>query len=285
MRNESSTVDAHQHFWDPQRFDYPWMTPDVAAIRRAFGPEDLRPALRRNGVDATVLVQATSDPEETRYLLEIASSTDFVAGVVGWVDLTVPGVEDSIALLKEGPGGDCLVGIRHQVHDEPDPEWLLGEDVRRGLRALGNAGLAFDFLIRTREVAAAVRTAQTFAEMRFVVDHIAKPPIATGEIREWHEAMEQFADLDNVCCKLSGMVTEAGREARRSEDFVPYVERVFGWFGEDRLMFGSDWPVCLLAATYDEVLGVLDHTLRHVSAQVRRKIYGENAIRFYELEV
>lgn len=277
-------VDSHHHFWDPGAAHYPWMTDELAAIRRPFGPEDLRPLLRERQVDRTVLVQTRSSLEETREFLVVAAATEFVAGVVGWVDLTDPAVAATLAALKSLPGGGKLVGIRHQVHDEADPDWLLRSDVRRGLRAVAEAGLAYDLLLRPRELPAALQVVRAFPELRFVIDHIAKPPIATGDDRAWAEGMAPFSDLPHVYCKLSGMVTEADWANWRPEHLKPYVQRVVGWFGADRLMFGSDWPVCLLAAAYTQVFDALLAGIADLPPDARAKILGANAIRFYGLD-
>jgi L-fuconolactonase len=276
-------VDSHQHFWDLERFEYPWMTDDLEPIRRSFGPADLEPLLVERGVDRTVVVQAISSVDETRYLLEIAADTAFVAGVVGWVDLAAPGVGAVVAELRTCEAARYLVGIRHQVHDEPDPAWLLRNEVQRGLEDVARAGLAYDLLVRTRELPAALETARAHSELRFVIDHIAKPPITDGEVDAWARAMEPFAELDNVYCKLSGMVTEADWNVWRPDDLVPFVRRVLDWFGEDRLMFGSDWPVCLLAASYGDVMDALDGVLADLGERARAKVYGENALAFYDL--
>jgi L-fuconolactonase len=276
-------VDSHQHFWDLERFHYPWMSDELRAIRRNFGPRDLEPLLVERGVDRSVVVQATSSTDETRYLLEIAARTDFVCGVVGWADISDPGVGDVVSELRNGEGGDYLVGMRHQVHDEADPDWLLRDEVQRGLQELAGAGLAFDLLVRTRELPAALLTARAQPRLRLVIDHIAKPPIRERVMDEWARAMAPFAELDNVYCKLSGMVTEADWTAWKTADLVPYVERVIDWFGEDRLMFGSDWPVCLLAASYREVVHALESALGSLGGSARAKIYGGNAVAFYQL--
>lgn len=255
------------------------MTDGLQPLRRNFGPGDLQPLLSERGVNRTVVVQAISSVDETRYLLELASETPFVAGVVGWVDLADPGVGAVVADLRN----DYLVGIRHQVHDEPDPAWLLRGEVQRGLAELAAAGLAYDLLVRTRELPAALQTARAHPELRFVIDHIAKPSIADGEVEAWARAIEPFAGLANVYCKLSGLVTEADWNAWKPDDLVPYVQRVLDWFGEDRLMFGSDWPVCLLAASYGEVMDALDGALGDLGERARAKIYGGNAVAFYGL--
>jgi L-fuconolactonase len=276
-------VDSHQHFWDLERFDYPWLTDGLQAIRRNFGPRDLEPLLVERGVDRTVVVQAISSVDETRYLLEIAAENEFVAGVVGWVDLGDADVGAVLAELRSGEGGDYLVGVRHQVHDEADPDWLLRDEVQRGLREVGRAGLSYDLLVRPRELPAALRTACAQADLRLVVDHISKPPIRESAIDDWARAMAPLARLENVYCKLSGMVTEADWNAWKPADLAPYVERIVGWFGEDRLMFGSDWPVCLPAASYGEVMDSLDEALGSVGDRARVKIFGGNAAAFYRL--
>jgi L-fuconolactonase len=278
------TVDAHHHFWwDPTPADYPWMTDELAPIRRSFGPDDLRPHLQTAGIDRTILVQTRSSLDETRRFLHIAEDTDFIAGVVGWVDLTAGDVPATLADLRAAPGGRYLVGIRHQVHDEDDPDWLLRPDVIRGLHAVAAADLSYDLLVRTRELPAALAIARQLPDLGLVTDHIAKPPVATGEINDWAHAMAPFSDLPNVSCKLSGMVTEADWRRWTPDDLLPYVQRVIGWFGEDRLLFGSDWPVCLLAASYADVLAACRHTIANLTSSANTKIMGENAIRVYRL--
>ena len=279
----SNRVDAHHHFWDPGRADYPWMTEGLAAIRRPFGPDDLRPLIDRAGIDRTVLVQTRSSVEETREFLATAAETEFVAGVVGWVDLTRSEVVDELAELRAGPGGDRLVGIRHQVHDEVDADWLCRPDVRRGIEAVGRAGLAYDLLVRTRELPAAVDTVRALPDVPFVVDHIAKPPITTGELEPWAERLAAIAACPNVCCKLSGMLTEADWERWTIDDLRPYVDVVLEAFGPGRLMFGSDWPVSLLAADYQRVVDATRELLGELTPDEQADVFGRNATRFYAL--
>jgi L-fuconolactonase len=268
-------VDAHHHFWDPTRREYPWMGDDMAPIHRAFGPQDLRPLLADNGVDRTVLVQTLSSLDETRELLQIAAANDFVGGVVGWVDLTSATVADTIASLV----GDLLVGIRHQVHDEPDPRWLLRADVQRGIAAVGEAGLVYDLLVRTRELPAALETVRRHREISFVIDHAAKPRIAGGSWdAEWEKELAPFADEPNVACKLSGLVTEADWRSWTPAQLEPYVKRVVSWFGAQRCIFGSDWPVCLLAASYTQVLDTMQQLVG-----LDDWIFGRTAVRCYGL--
>jgi L-fuconolactonase len=268
-------VDAHQHFWDPTRRGYPWMGDALAPIRRRFGPDELRPLLEDNGIDQTILVQTVSSTDETREFLDTAAATDFIAGVVGWVDLTSSDVVDSIAALVS----DLLVGLRHQVHDEPDPQWLLRDDVQRGIAAAGDAGLVFDLLVKTRELPAALATVRRHPDMQFVIDHAAKPAIATVSWdAAWEEALAPFSHHANVSCKLSGLVTEADWKSWTPEQLEPYVRRVVGWFGPERCMFGSDWPVCLLAASYSQVIDALQQVVG-----LNDDIFGETARRVYGL--
>jgi L-fuconolactonase len=268
-------VDAHHHFWDPTRQEYPWMGEEMAAIRRPFGPGELRPLLEDNGVDRTVLVQTLSSLDETREFLDTAATSEFVAGVVGWVDLTSPNVADTIASLVS----DLLVGIRHQVHDEPDPAWLLRDDVQRGIADVGEAGLVYDLLVRTRELPAALQTVRRQKDVSFVIDHAAKPHIAGGSWdAEWERGLAPFSDEANVTCKLSGLVTEADWKSWTPEQLEPYVKRVVGWFGPERCMFGSDWPVCLLAASYDQVWDSMQQIIG-----LNDLVFGETARRVYGL--
>jgi len=280
-------IDAHHHLWDPAEREYPWMTDAVSPIRRRFDPGDLAPLLRAHAIDGSVLVQAVDSVEETRALLRFAAATPLIAGVVGWVDLTDAAVAETIAELCGATGGDRLAGIRHLVQDEPDPNWLLQDSVQRGLAALEDAGLAYDLLVRPPQIAAAVETARGFPRMRLVVDHLAKPPIASGEVGRWAALMEPFAEMPHVTCKLSGLVTEADGTHLDADQLLPYVRIAWQLFGEHRLMFGSDWPVCLLAAPYARVVELAEETLRRVGASeaAMQKVFGENAVRFYELNV
>ena len=277
-------IDAHHHFWDPARATYPWMTEALAPIRRRFGPEDLRPLLAANGVDQTILVQTRSSLDETREFLATAAQHDFIAGVVGWVDLTAD-VPKQLASLKAGSGGKKLVGIRHQVHDEADPEWLARKDVRKGIAAVGKAGLAYDILVRTRELPAALALVKALPDMRFVIDHIAKPPIASGATSEWAARLEPLAEYQNVFVKLSGMVTEADWKRWTVRDITPYVTRVLEWFGPERCVFGSDWPVCLVAASYAHVIDACGQAIGDLPIDERERIFGGNAMELYRLPV
>jgi L-fuconolactonase len=255
------------------------MGDELTAIRRPFGPANLAPLLAAAGIDRTVLVQTISSLDETHEFLNTAAGTDFIGGVVGWVGLTDPAVADTLAELRVGPGGSMLVGVRHQVHDELDPRWLLRPDVRRGIRAVGHAGLVYDLLVRTRELPAAAELVSDFPDMRFVLDHIAKPRIAGGpRDLEWEQAMMPLADHDNVACKLSGMMTEADWNTWTPQELLPYVVRVLDWFGPERCMFGSDWPVSLLASDYARTVT----TLKALVGE-NAEVFGGTAKRVYGL--
>jgi len=253
------------------------MTDEVAPLRRRFAPEDLEPLLRANGVAGTVVVQARSSIDDTAELLATAGQAPFVLGVVGWIDLAAPDAAEELAGF-DGP----LVGIRHQVHDEPDPSWLLRDDVQRGLTAVAAAGLAYDLLVRTRELPAAVETARRQPGLQLVLDHAAKPPLASGELDEWAEGVAALSRFPNVTCKLSGLVTEAAADWH-AEQLVGCLRRALDWFGADRCMFGSDWPVCLLAARYGQVLGLVTAALEGASENERAAVLGGTAIETYAL--
>jgi len=269
-------VDAHHHFWDPARADYPWLTDDLAPIRRDFGPQDLAPHLLRRGIDGTVVVQARSAVDETRELLALAAEVPWLLGVVGWVDLTDRAVEGVLGELCEG----ALVGVRHQVHDERDPSWLRRRDVDRGLAAVERAGLVYELLVRERELPAALAVARAHPGLRLVVDHLAKPPLRSGETTAWAEGLAALSALPNVHCKLSGLVTEAEWKTWSAPALAPYLRRALGWFGPERCLFGSDWPVCLLAADYDDVVDLVLSALREGE---RSAVMGETATRVYGL--
>ncbi len=271
-------VDSHQHFWDPSRRTYPWMGYQLDPVRRPFGPEDLWPELQRASIDRCIVVQTVSSVRETGEFLSTAGGHDFIAGVVGWVDLMDRSAPRTISQLKQGPGGDRLVGIRHQVEDEGDPEWLLQPDVERGLAAVGEAGLAFDLLVRLRQLPAATEAVRRNPQLQFVLDHCGKPAIGAGAPpRPWMDAVARLAELPNVACKISGLVTEADWSAWTPEQIAPYIEMTVDWFGRERCMFGSDWPVCLLAASYDQVVDVVRAVVgddEEIFGGVAERVYG-----------
>jgi L-fuconolactonase len=276
-------VDAHHHFWDPARASYPFLTDELASIRRSFGPADLAPLIDAAGIDATIVVQTRSSVEETEEFLATAADTPFVRGVVGWVDLRDPAAGETIAELRAGPGGDRLVGIRHQVHDEADADWLRRDDVQRGIRAVGKAGLVYELLVRARELPAARDVVAALPDVRFVVDHLAKPAIRKGADPAWDAAVASFRELPNAWWKLSGLVTEADWQTWRPADLQPFVDRVLEVAGADRLIFGSDWPVCLLAAGYDEVVSTAGLLVESLSADEKAAVFGGTAAGLYGL--
>jgi L-fuconolactonase len=275
------TVDAHHHLWDPGRGEYPWMRGGFAPLRRVYAPEHLRPELAAHQVHATVVVQVRADVSETTDLLELATRHRFVAGVVGWADLTSPHVGRQLAALRAGPGGRHLVGVRHNVADEPDPRWLLRADVRRGLDAVAEAGLAFDLEVGPRELAAAARVAASHPDLRFVLDHLGKPPIAAGRPGEWRRGFADVAACGNVWCKLSGLVTEADWAAWTVADLVPYVREAVDRFGVSRLLFGSDWPVSAQAASYSRVCDVARGACSALSPGEQAAVLAANAHAIY----
>lgn len=274
-------IDAHHHLLDPARAEYPWLTPELAPIHRRFGPEDLALELAAAGVDRSILVQTRSSSEETREFLATAATTSFIAGVIGWVDLTDADVAGSIDAARSGPGGDRLVGIRHQVHDEPDPAWLLRGDVQRGLAAVEAASLTYDLLVRAREMPAALTVVRAQPALRFVIDHLAKPPIRSGDLEPWASRLRPFGELENVWCKLSGLVTEADWRTWQVADLAPSVQVALEIFGPSRLIFGSDWPVCLLAASYSEVVAAAQELTAGLSDTERAVVFGGAAERAY----
>ncbi|MFI1209791.1 MULTISPECIES: amidohydrolase family protein [Streptomyces] len=279
-------IDAHHHVWDLSRRDQDWITgQELAPLRRDFTLADLEPEARAAGVTATVLVQTIDVPEETPEFLALAQDSDLVAGVVGWTDLTSPDVARALAVLREGPGGEHLVGIRHQVQGESDPRWLVRPDVLRGLAAVAEAGLVYDLVVRPHQLAAAHETARLLPGLTFVLDHAGKPSIASGELRPWADAVRLLASLPNTVCKLSGMVTEADRGRWSVGDLRPYADTVLDAFGPRRLMFGSDWPVCRLAATYAEVVTAARELTAALHPAERREIFTGTAQRTYGLIV
>jgi L-fuconolactonase len=274
-------IDSHQHFWQVGRFDYPWMTPEVDALCHDYLPAALEPILQRNGVGQTILVQASNSVEETHWLLQLADENPFIAGVVGWVDLQSENVGRQLDELTAHPK---FKGVRHLVESEPADDWLKQESVLRGLRELSSRGLSYDLLVQTRHLKHAKAVVDECSELRFVIDHLAKPPIAHGKIDEWARELKPFAAATNVWCKLSGLVTEANWTNWRIEDFIPYVDKALEYFGPQRMMFGSDWPVCVLAAPYEQVLEIINTLLADLSDVERELIFSGNASQFYRIE-
>jgi L-fuconolactonase len=276
-------VDAHHHIWDLTVREQSWMAgPEMDPIRRNFAIDDLAPHAAAADITATVLVQTVGLVDETVEFLEVAASNDLVAGVVGWVDLTDPDIAAVLAGLLERPDGSYLKGIRHQVHDEPDPNWLLRPDVQRGLAAVADAGLVYDLLTKTPHLPAAIETARALPGLTFVVDHISKPVIGAA-LDPWAQDLRELASLPNVTCKLSGMVTEANWTDWKPSDLQPYADVVLDAFTPTRVMFGSDWPVCLLAASYAEVVQTAETLTANLTPTEREAVFTTTATHTYNL--
>ncbi|WP_053848350.1 amidohydrolase [Streptomyces sp. NRRL B-24085] len=277
-----TVVDAHHHLWNLSVRDQDWIAPG-SPLRRDFTMADLVPEAAAAGVDRTVLVQTVTVPEETPEFLALAAEHELIAGVVGWTDLTRPDVADELARLRDLPGGDRLKGVRHQVQGEPDPQWLLRPDVCRGLAAVAEAGLVYDLVVLPHQLPACVEAAVALPQLTFVLDHLGKPPIASGALSPWAADVRALAALPNTVCKLSGMVTEADLATWTPDDLRPYADTVLEAFGPDRLMFGSDWPVCTLGAAYAETLSVTRELIGGLSASERADVLGATATRTYGL--
>lgn len=279
-------IDAHHHIWDINRREHTWLDgPELTGIRRTFAVADFAAEAAAVGIERGVLVQVLADADETREFLALAAESESLAGVVGWADLTAPGIADELAALRAAPGGDLLVGIRHLVQGEADPRWLCRLDVRRGLEAIADAGLCYDLLTLPHQLPAAIETVRALPGLTFVVDHLSKPPIASGEVEPWASGLRELAAEPNVFCKLSGMVTEADLTSWTVESLRPYAEVALDAFGPSRMMFGSDWPVCLLAATYAQVAEAAAELVAQLSSDERGEIFGGTAVRAYRLRV
>ncbi|MEV1327984.1 amidohydrolase family protein [Micromonospora costi] len=279
-------VDAHHHLWRIED-GYRWLdAPELAPIRRSFVPGDLEPELAAAGIDRTVLVEGgRCDTAEAALLLAYARGSAVIGGVVAWADPADPALADTVAAYRESPGGDLLVGIRPQVQAETDPGYLERPAVRRGLRTIAEAGLAFDVVVRVDQLPAVADAARAVPELRFVLDHLGKPAIRDGAagLADWAGPIAALAAAPNVTAKLSGLVTEADWARWRVADLRPFVAEAVDRFGPDRLMFGSDWPVCRLAADYGTVLSALTEALPPLSPGERAAVFGGTAARTYRL--
>lgn len=271
-------IDAHQHFWRFNLVRDAWITEDMSSIRRDFLPGDLAPALDANGVDATIAVQADQSEAETEFLLGLAEGDPRIAGVVGWVDLRAADVERR---LEHFSHFKKLRGVRHIAQGEADDRFLARPEFVRGVGLLKSFGLTYDILVFPRQLPAAIEMVGKLPEQKFVVDHLAKPEIAATKIEPWAGLMREIAMHPNVYCKLSGMVTEADWKNWKTADFDPYLDVVFEAFGPERLMFGSDWPVCLVAASYSQVKNIVESYVDRHAPQSKAAIFGETVKRFY----
>jgi len=274
-------IDAHQHFWIYDPREYGWIDDSMAALRRDFLPADLNPELERGGFQGCVAVQARQTLEETRWLLELAEQASFILGVVGWVDLRSPRLRFE---LESFARKSKLVGVRHIVQSEQDERFLVQPDFLRGIAMLEEFDLAYDILIYTRHLPVATEFVARFPRQRFVLDHMAKPPIKSGALDVWARGMREIAAFPNVSCKVSGLVTEADWQAWKPADLRPYLDVAFECFGASRLMIGSDWPVCAVAAPYARVMNVVKDYLGKYTASERDAVLGGNAAAFWRLK-
>jgi L-fuconolactonase len=274
-------IDAHQHFWRYSAEEYSWIDAEMAGLKQDRLPEHLAPVLEATGIDGTVAVQARQTLGETQWLLGLAGQHRFIKGVVGWVDLCSSELPAQLARFGENPN---FCGVRHVVQDEPDDGFMLRDGFLRGIAILAEFGLTYDILIYPRHLPVAYELVARFPEQPFVLDHIAKPPIKDGLLEPWASDLGRLARHPNVWCKVSGLVTEADWGDWQANDFYPYLDIVFEAFGAGRIMFGSDWPVCTLAARYEEVAGVLAGYASALSTDEQTSVWGGTARQFYGLE-
>lgn len=278
--DDFARIDAHQHFWDLQRFEYGWIPPEPSPLHQNYLPSDLEPILARHHFDGSVVVQATTDPGEADWLLDLADAHPFILGVVAWVDLTDPHLGAALDRLQRR---NKFKGVRHPVHDEADERWLLRPDVLTGLRELERRSLPFDLLFRPRHLKLLPELVDAAPELPLVLDHIAKPVIARGIFDPWAEEMEFAAKIPHLHVKLSGVITEADWKTWKIEELKPYFQHVWKCFGPQRCMFGSDWPVCLQAGSWKQVLAAFTQGLGPIPKEIRAGVIGDNARRFYTL--
>jgi L-fuconolactonase len=278
-KNKTLRIDAHQHFWNYNPVRYAWINEEMKAIQRDFLPEELESTLKENKIDGTVAVQADQTEEETIFLLKLADKYEFIKGVVGWVDLRSSQLDERLAFFSKHKK---LKGLRHIVQAEP-LGFLRHPDFIKGVARLRDRNLTYDILIYPSQLDDALYFVNQLPDQKFVIDHLAKPNIRRKEFATWSQGMKALAKFPNVYCKLSGMVTEAHWSHWHAEDFIPYLEFVLQHFGTKRIMYGSDWPVCLVAATYEQQLNLIETFIRSLSASEKQQIMGENAIQFYNL--
>ncbi|MCX2679762.1 amidohydrolase family protein [Galbibacter sp. EGI 63066] len=269
-------IDTHQHFWEFDPVRDAWIDDSMQAIRRDFLPSDLEPVLKKNNVDGCIAVQADQSEKETQFLLDLAKKHSFIKGVVGWVDLLSSSVEERLTHFSKDKN---LKGIRHIVQAEAD-DFMLRSDFQHGISKLKQFKLTYDILVFQQQLPAAIKLAEKFPDQAFVLDHIAKPKISEGVDNNWKNNIEELAKNGNVYCKLSGMVTETEGFKWKADDFKPFLDVVVNTFGVDRIMFGSDWPVCLLSCSYEEVLKIIKD---YIPKEHQPKVFHQNAVEFYSL--
>jgi L-fuconolactonase len=275
-------IDSHQHFWHFNVEDYGWMNDEMTSVKRDFLPADLAPELKNIGFDGSIAVQARQSPEETNWLLDLASRNDFIRGVVGWVDLRSDKVVQQLEAFAKHPKA---VGVRHVVHDEPNDDFVLGADFVHGVKQLEKFNLTYDILVFPDHLPNTIRfVEQLSSQQTLIVDHIAKPLIKAQKLSPWKEDIARLAQHRNVYCKLSGMVTEANWKSWKPSDLKPYLDTVFDAFGADRVMIGSDWPVCKVAGDYQTVMGVVIEYVSTLSETEKTAVLGGNAVKAYRLK-
>lgn len=276
-----TVIDAHHHFWELGRFDYDWLNAAaLEPIRRTYLPADLQPHLEAGGVDQSIFVQTQHNVEENHWVLQLCESADFLGGMVGWVDLASAECESQLEEFRSNP---YFVGVRHVTHDEPDDDFIVRDDVIKGLRVLEKHGVPFDLLFFVKHLKHAATLAKVLPELPMVIDHLAKPEIKHGRLDNWETNFRAAAQFPNVYCKISGMVTEADWNAWRPEDLQPYVDIALEAFGPERCMYGSDWPVCELAGSYEQVIGAARQVLSSLSQAEQEQVFGGTARKFYNL--
>ena len=274
-------IDSHQHFWNYDPARHGWINEDMKVIQRDFMPVDLKPLLDRNGFDGCVAVQVDQNLAENEFLLTLANANPCIKGVVGWVDLQSDTIESTLAKLH---AHKKLKGFRHILQGEDDEAYMLRPAFKYGIGKLQKYGFTYDILIFPNHLRNAARLVAEFSDQWFVIDHLAKPYIKAGDIVGWRKDVQAFSGFPNVSCKVSGMVTEADWKDWKKEDFRPYLDVIVEAFGTERLMFGSDWPVCLCAADYDEVVGIVEDYFSSFPASEKAAVWGGNAMKFYNLE-
>lgn len=271
-------IDSHQHFWKYDEERHSWINEEMAVLKRDYLPDGLQEVYTKNGVVGSIAVQAEQSEEETEFLLELAKENDFIKGVVGWVDLRSPQLMERLEYFS---AFEKLKGFRHIIQDEPDINFMLDDDFQNGIGLLEKYNFTYDILIYSTQMKAALQTVKNFPNQAFVIDHIAKPNIKSRQIDSWTNYIKAIGEHENVFCKISGMITEAHWRNWSYQDFVPYLDVVFEAFGSERVMFGSDYPVCLLAGSYENVKDMLEHYVTDFSEDEKSGIWGGNALRFY----
>lgn len=273
-------IDSHQHFWQYDKIKDAWITDDMSVIQRSFMPNDLEPVLKENGMEGCVAVQADQSETETEFLLTLAQKHDFIKGVVGWINFCGADIEERLAHFSSY---DKLKGFRHIVQSEPEDDFLLRDDFCNGISKLKQFGYTYDILVYPKHLPYALTFVKQFPNQPFVIDHIAKPDIKNGDFDTWKNQMQNIAHFSNVYCKISGLVTEHGLKNWEISDFKPYIDTIMECFGIDRVMFGSDWPVCLLGATYKQCCDILEENTQQLTSLEKQKLWGLNAKKFYSL--